>query len=633
MNFLTRSRLSHLAAATAVAVVALSPSTAHADRWVDPGGVDAANDCTVQLSPCATIQNALDQATGGESIFLAAGAYAESPSVTTGVRILGPKAGQDARSRDTLIGEATIGGTVLVRASSVSVDGVAIAAVAAPAVHADNASVLGITVENVFVDGGTAGVLLERALSATVRRNLIQNTTGSGIEVGSDLATADPADDVETIATVESNEVVNCQTGIAGYFDLSFIRFNVVRDYLGTGSALAGQLIDTVVEGNTLSGYAAGDGILVAADPERDLTEDAIYKCNEITGNAFGVRILTDQTVLDGVVFSSNNIAGNTVGFGNQSVATADAIYNWWGCATGPSTPGCDGEFGAVNATPFLLAVSTCSGCFQDVDCADGLVCNGDETCDVGTNVCQSGTPIACDTQGLDPQCNVATCEEPTGCMVTELVDGTVCDDGAACSLPDLCQTGVCEPAGNGDLDADLICQDEDNCPGISNPGQEDTDMDGEGEICDPDELGIQVSRIALKSAIKGPGSGQYVVKARMVVDPASGDVLDASDDITITLRDGSGYSFTRVFTPAECVEKKGKIKCRSADKKQKVAFKPQKKGLPGTYKLKVGFKKLSDTTLFLPSGSITITHGNGLVRFGENTNCSTTGGPILVCE
>ncbi len=619
--------------ALAAACLALTPAIASADRWVDPAGSDAANDCTAAVSPCATIQHAVDQATGGESVFLAAGAYAESPSLATGIRLLGPKAGQDARSRDTSTGESTITGTIFVRASSVSIDGVQITPTAAPAVHADDTSVVGTTIENVHVSGGSAGLLLERSLSADVRRNLIENTTGAGIDVGSDLGTADPVDDIETIATVESNDVVNCARGITGYYDLSFLRFNVVRDYVGGGAALSGQLIDTVVEGNTLSGYTAGDGVLLEADPERDLTEDTIYKCNDISGNAFGVRIHALQTTLDGVVFSSNNITGNTAGFANQSAAVADAIYNWWGCATGPSTPGCDSEFGSVSVVPFLTALSTCSSCFQDADCADGLVCNGDETCDVNTNVCQAGTPLVCDTGALDPQCNMAACEEPTGCTVTQLSDGTACDDGAACSVPDLCQSGICEAGGNGDFDGDLICQDEDNCPGIANPGQEDPNMDGEGEVCDADELGISVDRIALKSAIKGPGSGQYIVKASLVANPEAGDVLDAEGDITITLKDGSGYAFTRVFTPAECIEKKGKIKCRSADKKQKATFKPKKKGLPGTYKVKIGFKKLSETVLFMPVGSVTVSHENGLVRYGENQNCSTSGGPILVCD
>ena len=70
---------------------------------------------------------------------------------------------------------------------------------------------------------------------------------------------------------------------------------------------------------------------------------------------------------------------------------------------TDVSLPGPDGQ------------TDICGGCTVDPDCDDGTFCNGAETCDVGTGVCQPGTPPACDDGAF---CNGAeTCNEGTDCV------------------------------------------------------------------------------------------------------------------------------------------------------------------------------------------------------------------------
>jgi len=68
-------------------------------------------------------------------------------------------------------------------------------------------------------------------------------------------------------------------------------------------------------------------------------------------------------------------------------------------------------------------------------------------------------------------------------------------DDGT-CVLPDTdaCETCSGQNDGSGvvvnigDTDSDLICDDVDNCIDISNTDQFDTDVDGEGDLCDYDD-------------------------------------------------------------------------------------------------------------------------------------------------
>ncbi|MCA9649030.1 MAG: thrombospondin type 3 repeat-containing protein [Myxococcales bacterium] len=56
-------------------------------------------------------------------------------------------------------------------------------------------------------------------------------------------------------------------------------------------------------------------------------------------------------------------------------------------------------------------------------------------------------------------------------------------EDNDMDGLGDVCDD--CDDDPDNDVDADLVCGDVDNCPGISNGAQEDADMDGMGDACD----------------------------------------------------------------------------------------------------------------------------------------------------
>jgi len=67
-------------------------------------------------------------------------------------------------------------------------------------------------------------------------------------------------------------------------------------------------------------------------------------------------------------------------------------------------------------------------------------------------------------------------------------VDGSRLDltfVGAAGSVLDYFTIVKGDCPNDGDDDADGICNSEDNCPAVGNPGQEDSDGDGEGDACD----------------------------------------------------------------------------------------------------------------------------------------------------
>ena len=103
--------------------------------------------------------------------------------------------------------------------------------------------------------------------------------------------------------------------------------------------------------------------------------------------------------------------------------------------------------------------------------CGDGDPCNGGEVCQDGA--CLVGEPVVCGDDG-DP-CTDDVCDSETGQCGVPAAGGTLCEDGAPCTVNDTCLDGVCQEG------VQLQCDDDDN------PCTEDT--------CDPQtgECGVPV--------------------------------------------------------------------------------------------------------------------------------------------
>lgn len=85
-----------------------------------------------------------------------------------------------------------------------------------------------------------------------------------------------------------------------------------------------------------------------------------------------------------------------------------------------------------------------CDECRVDADCDDGDPCTIGHACVKG--VCRA--PLAVDCSAAGNQCNAASCDphgETGNCAVlTPLVNGTECNDGAWCTVGDQCTEGAC---------------------------------------------------------------------------------------------------------------------------------------------------------------------------------------------
>ncbi len=72
--------------------------------------------------------------------------------------------------------------------------------------------------------------------------------------------------------------------------------------------------------------------------------------------------------------------------------------------------------------------------------CNDSNVCTDNDQCQGG--VCQ-GTRVSC--QQPEDSCQNASCVQGKGCVITNKLDGSQCDDNDPCTVKDTCQAGHCK--------------------------------------------------------------------------------------------------------------------------------------------------------------------------------------------
>jgi len=85
----------------------------------------------------------------------------------------------------------------------------------------------------------------------------------------------------------------------------------------------------------------------------------------------------------------------------------------------------------------------------------------------------------------------------------------------------------VCDPDDDGDGVDDI----DDSCPRVVNPGQENADGDGLGNVCDDSDgaLDIRRARVRESTSRKRP-NGRVIVRGDILL--GAGDVFDATQGI-----------------------------------------------------------------------------------------------------
>jgi len=145
-----------------------------------------------------------------------------------------------------------------------------------------------------------------------------------------------------------------------------------------------------------------------------------------------------------------------------------------------------------VTDVEFLVAdgqSDSCSVCTLDSECNDGAFCNGVETCNVGTGICEAGTTVDCsdDASCTDDTCNEATDSCDNVANDANCANGLFCDGAETCDAVNDCQAGA--PVDCNDsvgCTVDSCNEGTDSCDNVPDDGVCDNGVFCDGaEICD----------------------------------------------------------------------------------------------------------------------------------------------------
>jgi hypothetical protein len=339
-----------------------------------------ANDCLSPATACKTIQAAINKASGGDTINVAAGTYNEQVQINKTLSLKGAQAGVDARTR-VLAAESIIDhacGPVQIMADKVVLDGFTVQG----STLSDPCFLSGIwtnpgfsgtqgghQILNNIVQNNISGIELDSSCTnpTLVKFNLIQNNNNAGPGSGNGLQT----NFFLCNATIDRNKFsghvntsVLINAGIGGGNNLTVSNNELVG---GTSERIVfGGVTNSAITGNTSIGSTAVNGPIRLFYGNSNI----VINSNVLRNGVRGIKVddIVGGFPNSNITAHTNCIVGNTVAglevtAGGHS-GTLNAENNWWGSASGPtiaSNPGGTGDKvidpdGVVDYSPFLTS-------------------------------------------------------------------------------------------------------------------------------------------------------------------------------------------------------------------------------------------------------------------------------------
>ncbi len=377
-------------ALAALALSLLVPCVAHAtDRYVATTGADA-GDCSAPGSPCLTLQYAINQSVANDAVHVAAGTYtvAGLVNVNKTLTIRGAQAGVDARTRAATESILSNSQGISVSASNVVIDGFTIqdstnAAFTGYGVWL-NPGIDGTQILNNIFQNNIVGLNIANAgtTQALVQHNLFKTNNQPGGAGGTGIYFDQYTSGVVSNVLIDANAFngnANAGIGLNGdptSFSSNFEISNNAFDSNGRGIyvyAVTGISIHGNSISNTTSPTDGGTSVAIAA--YGGVSAMSILNNDLLTGVTYGIRVANfvgPGAENTGIQAHYNNITNyGAAGLANQDVKRVDATCNWWGSATGPTTPanpGGTGDFlvGDAIFNPWLIAPAPGGACVRN---------------------------------------------------------------------------------------------------------------------------------------------------------------------------------------------------------------------------------------------------------------------------
>ena len=209
-------------------------------------------------------------------------------------------------------------------------------------------------------------------------------------------------------------------------------------------------------------------------------------------------------------------------------LCTEDSCSVDFGCVFDPESSNCGDGNPCTN--DLCLGGEGCVYSPTPGPCEDGNLCTVDDVCSNG--VCTSGSLKPCESPN---GCEAGQCEPATGqCSFIVLADGTACEDGNACSNPDVCDGGVCKAGPNDPCDDGIACT-VDSCDEVTGACKSALD----GGHCLVDEACVVAGSLSPQNTCLAcqPATSDTAYTLR-----AAGSPCDDSDVCTLNdACDGSG--------------------------------------------------------------------------------------------